>query len=182
LAIPLGCAALAIAAKQLGALPLANILLVTQSVGSWQGREEVWSRAIYMMQDFPYTGVGMGTFNRVANIMYPFFLAGPEAQIPHAHNLFLQVGVDLGYPGLIAYLAMVLVCIALAWRSYGLSRKRNETSMAALAVGLLGSFVALVVHGLTDAASWGTKPAVIQWAIMGLAIALHGQLLDRPTR
>ena len=61
----------------------------------------------------------MGAFRQAANLLYPFFLAGPDADIPHAHNIFLQVGADLGLPGLIAWLALVvlLVCVA-AWQVY----------------------------------------------------------------
>jgi hypothetical protein len=36
---------------------------------------------------------------------------------------------------------------------------------------LLGSQVALVVHGLTDAVTWGTRPAVVVWAVWGVAMA-----------
>ena len=50
-----------------------------------------------MIQDFPFSGIGAGTFESVANVLYPFFLAGPDAKIPHAHNLLLQVAVILLY-------------------------------------------------------------------------------------
>jgi putative inorganic carbon (HCO3(-)) transporter len=43
--------------------------------------------------------------------------------------------------------------------------------MSALGAGLLASQAALVIHGLTDAPTWGTRPAVEVWAIWGLAMA-----------
>ncbi len=61
-----------------------------------------------MLQDFPFTGIGMGTFTQVADRLYPFFLYAPGT-VEHAHNLFLQVGVDLGLPGLIAWLAIFMI-------------------------------------------------------------------------
>jgi putative inorganic carbon (hco3(-)) transporter len=126
----------------------------------------------------------MGTFRQVANAMYPFFLAGPDADIPHAHNLFLQVAVDLGLPGLIAWLAIfLLVCVG-AWRVYRRGRRGAYPAspplplspspplyIAGLGAGLLASQIALAVHGLTDAATWGTRPALIVWAVWGLAMA-----------
>ena len=147
---------------------LVDLMTRTGSSQSLEGRLEVWSRALYMMQDFPFTGVGMGTFNQVANVMYPFFLAGPDAEIGHAHNLFLQVGVDLGYPGLIAFVTILLLCLAMTWQSY-----RHSRRLRSLALGLLGSYVALILHGLVDAVGWGTKPAVIPWALFGLTAALY---------
>jgi len=180
LSLPLGLAGLAVAWWRLGTQPLVDLLVTTQTIGGWEGRREVWSRAIYMVQDFPYTGIGMGTFNQVANLLYPFFLAGPDAEIPHAHNLFLQIGVDLGLPGLVAYLALLTACFLMAWRAYTWEKSqipnpkseiRNPKSQ--IAIGLLGSLTALVVHGLMDAVTWGTKPSVVTWAVFGVTMALY---------
>jgi putative inorganic carbon (HCO3(-)) transporter len=57
---------------------------------SLQGRFEIWSRAVYAIQDFPFTGTGLGTFRRVAPLLYPLFLIGSELDIGHAHNVFLR--------------------------------------------------------------------------------------------
>ena len=124
-----------------------------------------------MLQDFPFTGIGMGTFRQVANLLYPFFLAGPDAEIPHAHNLLLQVGVDLGLPGLVAWLGLLMVVVFAAWRVYRRGRATGDMRLAGLGAGLLASQVVLAVHGLTDAPMWGTRPAVVVWAIWGLAMA-----------
>ena len=53
---------------------------------SWEGRVEVWSRAIYGIEDFAFTGMGMNTFRRVVHVLYPLFLFGPDSEISHAHN------------------------------------------------------------------------------------------------
>ena len=80
---------------------------------------------------FSITGIGMGMFGTVADILYPFFLA-PQALFP-THNLVLQVGVDLGLPGLIGWLATLLVVIAVTWRLYHSAENQNDTIQAALA-------------------------------------------------
>jgi putative inorganic carbon (HCO3(-)) transporter len=179
--LPLGLAGLAVAWWRQGTRALADLLMTTQAIGGWEERQEVWSRAIYMIQDFPYTGIGMGSFGQVANVMYPFFLAGPDADIPHAHNLFLQVAVDLGLPGLIAHVALLTGCFCMAARIYKsqisksriADHKSKICNPQSLAAGLLGSLTALVVHGLMDAATWGTKPAVMVWAVFGVTVALY---------
>ncbi len=149
-------------------------------------RLEVWSRALYMIQDFPFTGIGLGTFPQVAAVLYPFFLIPPHAKVPHAHNLFLQVAVDLGLPGLVAYLALWLGCLVVAWRAYLTARRKEK---AALAAGLGTSLAVMGLHGLVDAVTWGTRPAVVAWAIMGMAAALgaspevvHGRRSEDPDR
>jgi len=161
---------------RVGPASLVDMLSATQSLGGLDGRLEVWSRALFMLQDFPFTGIGLGTFKQVANAMYPFFLAGPDAEIPHAHNLFLQVGVDLGLPGLVAWLALFGLACAAAWRVYRWGQAdegggKPRPDMAGLGAGLLASQIALATHGMLDAATWGTRPAVIVWALWGGAFA-----------
>ncbi len=156
---------------RVGPRQVAELVIASKALGGAEQRLEIWSRALYMLQDFPFTGIGMGAFKQVANALYPFFLAGPDAEIPHAHNIFLQVGVDLGLPGLVAWLALLILVSACAWQVYRRGRRRGNSVLTGLGAGLLASQAALVVHGLTDAATWGTRPAVVVWAIWGLAMA-----------
>ena len=126
-----------------------------------------------MAQDFPFTGVGMGTYSEVADLMYPFYLKG-EGIIHHAHNLFLQIAVDLGLPGLVAWLASLGIVCYITWKVYASREWMEHYSrlIAALGAGLLCSQLALVVHGLTDAVTWGMiRPAPLVWALWGLAVA-----------
>ena len=143
----------------------------SSSLGGLDGRLEIWTRAVFLIQDFPFTGVGMGTFGRAADTLYPFFMYAPGT-IDHAHNLFLQVGVDLGIPGLIAWcVILALVCLA-SWQLYRLGRLRMNALAAGLGAGLICSQVALIIHGLTDAVTWGmVKPAPLVWVVWALAMA-----------
>ena len=150
---------------------------------SLAGRQEVWSRALYMTQDFPFSGIGLGTFDLVQPLLYPFFLSA--GLVHHAHNLFLQVAVDLGLPGLIAYLALWLGCFHGTWQAYrALSAPRNPISetnpssehappwLSSLALGLLGSQTAMTLHGLLDTPVWSNKLAFLPWFAFGLSAAL----------
>jgi O-antigen ligase len=154
-----------------GSGPLLDALATSSSVNGVDMRVEIWSRAIYMIQDLPFTGIGMGTFGSLADALYPFLLAAPGS-IPHAHNLFLQVAVDLGIPGLIAWLAIFGLVTSCAWQVYRRGRSLQDVWMMALGAGFLGSQVALAVHGLTDAVTWGiVRPAPLVWGLWGLAVA-----------
>jgi putative inorganic carbon (HCO3(-)) transporter len=101
---------------------------------------------VYAIQDFPFTGTGLGTFRRVAPLLYPLFLIGSELDIGHAHNVFLQVALDLGLLGLVAYLALIISAIWIGWR---LARSRSEWGW--LGLGIVGALVAFHIYGLTDA-------------------------------
>lgn len=134
------------------------------------GRQEIWTRAIYGLQDFAFTGMGMGTFRRVVHLLYPLFLVGPETDIGHAHNHLLQAGLDLGLLGLVAYLAVWFGAGALLWQSW---RRADAGRLRALVVGLSGSLFAYFIFGMTDAIALGERPGFLFWYLLGLVAALH---------
>lgn len=153
-----------------------NMLLVSSS-STAELRYEAWQRAWYMIQDFPITGIGMGSYKLVADIMYPTFVSA-EA-LPHAHNLFLQVAVDLGLPGLLAWLTIVATAISATAHVIQHSRTPTnqynlQSAQRTLAIGLLASQAALLIHGLVDAVVWGqVRLAPLVWLLFGLALGLQ---------
>ncbi len=146
-------------------------LLLAGFEGVILGRQEIWARAIFLIQHFPLSGAGMGSFAEVVKTTYPF--AGAAAGIPHAHNLFLQIGVDLGIPGLAAWLAAWLGTLAAAW---SLLKRKQERLLNALGIAFIASQVALAVHGMTDSVTWGmVRSAPVVWAIWGVALAAFAE-------
>lgn len=162
---------IAIVIYRLGLKPVTEALASSGSITTLAGRQEIWSRAIFMIQDFPFTGIGLGTFGDVADAMYPFFLASPGT-IFHAHNLFLQIAVDLGIPGLIVWLAILLLMTISSWHLFRFGRLIENSSLTILGAGLLCGQFALAVNGLLDAVTWGmVKSAPLVWALWGLIAA-----------
>ena len=156
------------------ARPLFDALMSGSTLGGLGDRLQVWSRALYMLEDFPFTGIGMGSFEQVTNLLYPLFIA-PGGGITHAHNLFLQVAVDLGLPGLVAWLSILILVMAVSWKVYHLGRLTGDRWLAGWGAGLLCSQVALVVHGTANVSVWGEiRAAPIVWAVWGLAMASYG--------
>jgi O-antigen ligase len=132
---------------------VALILLVTASDQYWQqmstitsdtdynqtaetGRLQIWSRGIdYMMQN-PVLGLGPGNFQTAEGTLSPQaerqqFGIGVRWNAPH--NSFVQVGAELGIPGVALYLAV----IASAFRAL----RRSEALTPALTASLLGFVV-----------------------------------------
>ena len=144
------------------------------SLETLSGRLEVWSRAIYGIQDFPFTGMGMNAFRKVVPVLYPLFSIGPDVDIGHAHNTFLQAGLDLGLPGLIAYLAIHISAFAMLaslWRRMAELPLPLPFSRAAV-LGLGGGLAAHLVYGMTDAVALGAKPGLLWWLLLALVAAL----------
>ncbi len=144
-----------------------------------EGRMEIWSRALYGIQDFPFTGCGLGAFQWVVPVLYPLFTVPPDTDIGHAHNIFLQTALDLGIPGLVACLALLMIALAVCWRA----ARCGDPLVRPLALGLAGGLVALHAYGLTDAMALGSKPAVAFWFALGLIAALprvSGSTVEAP--
>jgi putative inorganic carbon (HCO3(-)) transporter len=139
------------------------------AIRSAEGRLELFSRGLYMLQDFSFTGVGLGMFPRVLPILYPLFLVGPDTQMPHVHNIYLQAGIDHGFPGMIAFLAMLVLLLVMGVEAIRLSRGRRWEP---LAIGLLGGLVAYLVHGLFDAIWHTPRSNIIIWGFFGVLTAV----------
>ncbi|MGB6421517.1 MAG: O-antigen ligase family protein [Anaerolineales bacterium] len=153
-----------------GSRELLNALTSSTTIGGIDERLEIWLRAIFMIQDFSFTGIGMGSFTEVADILYPF--SSSPGRISHAHNLFLQVAVDLGIPGLIAWLAILLTVIFVSRQVYYAGKTSQNGLITGIGAALLCSQIALITHGLTDSVTWGmVRPAPLVWVIWGVAIA-----------
>ncbi len=137
-------------------------------VNTLQGRQELWSRALYLMQDFPFTGVGLGLPEPVIKLLYPLFLVGPDSEWLHVHNTFLQIGSEMGMPGLIAFVALLLAVAAVLVRQ---ASNAQAGVYRGLSLALLGSLIVFVVHGQVDAPLASPKLTVLYFGLMGLMVA-----------
>jgi putative inorganic carbon (hco3(-)) transporter len=136
--------------------------------GKVVSRQEIWDRALTMIQDFPFTGIGLNTFPLVLTMLYPTFVNAPDLPIPHAHNLFLQTAVDLGIPGLCCF----VLILGLAGRGLVLAWSRVTGWQRGLVAGLAAGLIAHLIFSLTDAVALGAKPGIFLWLELGAAVAL----------
>ena len=155
----------------LGTERILDLLIASEALGGIKDRMEIWSRALYMIQDFPLTGVGMGSFMKATDAVYLFFYIGPQ-KVDHAHNLFLQIAVDLGIPGLISWISAFLLVILSSWRVFRRGIEEQDGLMAGVGAGLLASQLALLMQGMLDAVVWGmVRSAPLVWVLWGLPSA-----------
>jgi putative inorganic carbon (HCO3(-)) transporter len=145
----------------------------------------VWEAASFALRDFFFTGMGLGTFRVLVYLLYPLPGIPPSYDLAHAHNFFLQMGVDFGVPGLVAILllygAAVVQLIRLAhsgndqpiWQGVSFIAPRT------LAIGWMGCMVGQTVYSLFDAVTMGSKPNFVWWWWLALIFAAANFLLDR---
>jgi putative inorganic carbon (HCO3(-)) transporter len=138
------------------------------SVVDLSSRPDIWQRALYGIKDFAFTGMGMGTFREVMPVVYPIYNLG-DKDVAHAHNHLFQAALDLGIPGLVAYLAIWVGAATMLWKVL-----HNGTThhLRTLAIGLAGCLLAYFVYGLTDAVALGARPGFLFWFLLGLIAGL----------
>ena len=112
-----------------------------------RGRVAIWRDAIRMIQDFPFTGTGAGTFGRAINA---YQTAEPGYAIDQAHNHYLQFmaegGALLVLPGVVAAGLFLVV----ASRTLTRDRSRQYLIRAGACAGMTGVLVQSVWEtGLT---------------------------------
>lgn len=132
------------------------------TIGGIDQRLEIWNRALLAIYDFPLTGIGFGMFSQIIPKFYPYIDVMAYHEIPHAHNLFLQICVDLGIPGLIIYLSMVMNAIAMLCYSLKI---QSDTYYRSLVIGLFASLIATITHGMFDATTWSNKLSFLPWLL-----------------
>ena len=136
-------------------------------------RQEVWNTALAGLQDFPFTGMGLGTFREIAFLLYPIAI-NPNYNFGHAHNFFLQSALDFGIPGLIALLALYLVVFVLLGQIW---RRGTDVTAAGIpirvwALGLLASLVGQTAYSQLDAVAMGAKTNFAWWWLLALCLAM----------
>ncbi len=167
--------------------PATNISINAYSFDTLNGRTKIWSRAIIAIQDFSFTGMGMNTFRYLVHQLYPLSPVIPgiaPKDLGHAHNEILQSALDLGIPGMIAFLALNLSAL---WMSITTILQLQKPSRRTLdnqtilmrefylivSIGLLAGFIGHFIYAITDAISLGAKPGFVFWILLSLITSIY---------
>ena len=141
--------------------------------GVLSGRPSIWWHGATAAWDLPL-GIGVGTFSTVIEQAYPTGTSAPA----HAHQWMLQSGLELGWPGLLALMALWVTC----GRVLVLSLCRSEPgSFERWAnAGLAGSVTGFWIFGLADCLPPGNPSSLGTWSL--LALLAHRPTAGRPAR
>lgn len=136
---------------------------------TFQQRLWVWTAAWHMGLDHPILGVGLDNFL----YHYPRYQlpeAWAEPDVSHPHNIWLDLWLRMGLPGLVAF-------IWVQWEYWRHAPRalRAPGPLQAGAAGLLASMVACLLHGLLDNSLFGIDLTALFWLTYGLTVRLsHG--------
>ncbi|MEM8960779.1 MAG: O-antigen ligase family protein [Acidobacteriota bacterium] len=129
-------------------------------------RPSIWLHASHAALDVVWLGMGPGAFASIVQPLYP--IPSIEQPLEDAHNLVLQLILDIGLPATLAYVGLFV----LAWLRVvtGLRRGHPELDHGWLA-SLTMAGCAHALYGLADAVALGTPGHLSVAAWLGLALA-----------
>jgi O-antigen ligase len=127
-------------------------------------RLSLWKSTIAMIRDHPLAGLGLDNFL----YYYPQYIlpeALAEPNLSHPHNILLDFWTRLGIGGVAAIIGFLVVFFVRGMRLY---HRLPEGDQRALVLGLLGSMVSFVAHGLVDSSYFVVELALIFALTLGL--------------
>src|SRR5262249_4080261 len=126
--IPLGAIAVIVFAG-----PLVARLLDVNTISE---RFSIWIAAGRLVADHPIVGNGPGTWPVLSFATYPS--DAPILVVSHAHDTFIQLAVDVGLVGLLAFGAFVLVVARFVRRATSSTDARLSQPAIAILMGFAG--------------------------------------------
>jgi O-antigen ligase len=164
----------AISARRVRAIGAAAVILsilaivgatATRGAVSWteDPRVTTWPAVAGRILEHPLTGKGFG--RQTMKIAYPDLVSRQYPQFWHAHNLFLNYGIAMGIPGMIA---IVLLFFTLLRKFWELSRADDRiVAMAGISGVLL--VIGVIGRNLTNDL-FQRDLALLFWAIAGMLL------------
>jgi probable O-glycosylation ligase (exosortase A-associated) len=156
------------------------------NVTSETGRVRIWKRGMGYMIDHPLLGVGMRNFPVAEGTISPQARRqerGVGVWWGAAHNTYVQVGAELGFPGLLLYLGV----IGAAWLSLRrVSRRALRThpdggEVSRLAQSLMASLVGFAVGSFFLSLAYADMVYMLIALTVGLVKCARGDVtLGRP--
>lgn len=132
------------------------------------GRAAVWRDALPLIQDYPFTGSGLGNTTMILS-SYVFLLHVPF--LSHTHNLYLQLAIEQGLPGLIAFLALVIFSL---WATIAILGILDESAprLRFYSLASVAAIVGLLVHGVVEAELYVQQFLPLMFLPFGVVLVL----------
>lgn len=135
-------------------------------------RFDIWEAALGLVSNHPLLGVGLGNFQAAYGDLLvpglpllPYFFGVPE----EAHNLFLNLAVEVGLVGAGAFAWLLAVALLQTWRT----SRSADRQVRAWSLGLGAGLVAILVHTLVDVIVYQGLAAILLFTYLGLIDAMR---------
>ncbi len=148
------------------------------NVTSETGRVRIWKRGISYMAGHPLLGVGMRNFPVAEGTI------SPQARLQErgigvwwgaAHNTYVQVGAELGFPGLLLYLGVIgTAWLSLRRVSRRALREHSTSGVSRVAQSLMAALVGFAVGSFFLSLAYADMLYMLIALAIGLAKSARG--------
>jgi probable O-glycosylation ligase (exosortase A-associated) len=150
-----------------------NTIQNYQNDGSAIGRLNAWGFAWNIAQDHPITG---GGFQAFTTELFQQYAPDPE-NVHEAHNIFLKVMAEHGFPGLLLFLALGFY----TWRSMVWIRRRTRDDPASLWASDLVAMVQVSLAGYAVGGAFSNLSYFdLPYNLMAIIVICKVYLRDNP--
>lgn len=129
-----------------------------------QGRMQFWKAALRAIADRPLSSAGLGNFG----YLYPIYAPTGEVESIMAHNLFLQLWIEIGPYGLVAFIVFLAMLIFKSIRDK--MPAEASATRSTLQTACLCSVCAFLFHNMADFSFFIPQTATIWWILCALSI------------
>jgi len=134
------------------------------------GRMKIWQRGVGYMLQYPVFGVGPNNFNAAEGRLSPFAerqQLGRGVKWNAAHNSYVQVGAELGIPGLLMFVGMIAAAFV------ALRRSNRRLGIGSAGAELTQAVSASLTGFVVGAFFLSLAYSEILYTLLALAIALQ---------
>lgn len=143
--------------------------MLERDEASFSDRVDIWRSGLAILRDYPVTGAGMSMFRyNPTRQLYPV-AKYKDRVLPHAHNEWVQIGSDLGVPGLLVFTGWYAAAGGMLLAGY----RRGSAEVKALSVGVAAGLLAHAAFGAGDAIPLWDRFAFVFWWLFALAGAVY---------
>ncbi len=135
---------------------------------SFTGRGTYWQEAFNIIKEYPFFGIGLNSYSKVAP-KYKIFWGG------YPHNCYLHMAVEIGLVGLFSFFGFLTSILGRVNRK--LSYIKDSFLYSAL-IGFSSGFIGFLVHSFFDTNFYSVQLGSLMWLIMGVIVAV-GEIADR---
>jgi O-antigen ligase len=139
---------------------LGSMLEMLPGPNNANSRLEIYTNTFRLINDFPFTGGGLAAF---PGLYSQYILNIPLFFFSYSHNLFLDIWLEQGFIGLIAFLFIYLISIALIL----FKGEKNLLHWATLS-----GFIVIILHGFFDDPLYGNLGTPLLFILPGIAVSL----------
>jgi putative inorganic carbon (hco3(-)) transporter len=132
-------------------------------------RMNVWAAVVDMIRDRPLLGIGPG--NDAFNAVYPLYQR-PRYTALSAYSVFLEVLVEGGVLGLLAFLWLLMVVFQQGWSQ--LQRLRvSQDKQAYWLMGAIAAIAGILGQGIADTVMYRPQISTLWWMAIAIVASYY---------